>query len=380
MIMKDDERLLLLRSFDEDFGEMDQAQLTALLDHSTSAREERIRLRRMRDLLALGAEERFESGFADRVLAGVTPGISAGLTPGITPGITAADRPAIGRRRRGRYLAAPSPWRLAVGSAAAIAVLLAAAVIWWMQPRATSVPTGETAVVTLGDGTSVELSGGSTLSYRPFVGRSERRVELDGEAFFDVAAGERTFVVETFNAEVTVLGTAFNVRAWGADPDRSTEIVVSEGRVALAPFDPDPKRQRRDSASLEAMQELNNSRLVVLEAGQAASVADGTASSVEAAALDRVLAWRSGGLAFTDEHLDAVFRTVERRYGIRIEVADPAVNSRLLTYLNPRPSSAAAVLADICHTLDLRYRRTANGFEVLSIDSTARQDGAPSNE
>lgn len=372
--MKDDERTLLLRSFDEDLVGSDLKRLNALLKDSEEARAEKVRLRRMRDLVAQASVDRFEPHFADRVLgriaaleasraphAPVRNGVRNG-TPRPTNAPSGGEL--LGRRERRvrkqpqrrswpeRFLAALPSWRLATGLAAAAAVLVALGVVSWLLPRTTGAPEGQTAMLTLQDGTTIELSGGSTASYLPFWGRSERRVELQGEAFFNVEPGAKPFVVETFNADVTVLGTAFNVRAWGSDPDRQTEVTVASGRVAVEPT----------SASG-----------VVLEAGQGTVVAANSASAPRNVSLDRALAWRNGGVTYMDRPLRSVFRSIERRFNVRIEVADPAINDRLLTYLNPRPTSAEAVLSDICQTLDLRFRRTANGYLVLPADGAASE-------
>ncbi len=368
--MKDDERTLLLRSFDEDLVGSDRTRLNALLKDSKEARAEKVRLRRMRDLVAQASADRFEPHFADRVLAGIatldaSTAAHAPARNGTHRSTRAPSQDESLRRRTGRvrkqhqrrswperFLAALPSWRLAIGLTAAAAVLVAIGVVSWLQPRTTAAPEGQTAVLTLQDGTTVELSGGSTASYLPFWARSERRIELEGEAYFNVEPGAKPFVVETFNADVTVLGTAFNVRAWGSDPDRETEVTVASGRVAVEP---------------------TSAPVVVLEAGQGTVVAANSASAPRNVSLDRALVWRNGGVAYMDRPLRSVFRSIERRFNVRIEVADPSINDRLVTYLNPRPTSADAVLSDICQTLDLRYRRTANGYMVLPADGVTSE-------
>ncbi|RMH62001.1 MAG: DUF4974 domain-containing protein, partial [Bacteroidetes bacterium] len=86
----------------------------------------------------------------------------------------------------------------------------------------------------------------------------------------------------------------------------------------------------------------------------------------QAVAVEAALAWRAGALWFRDQPLGVIFRHLERRYAVPIRAASPEVAARRHTYQNPTPTSVASVLSDICLALDLRYRRTAQGYEVFS--------------
>jgi len=82
----------------------------------------------------------------------------------------------------------------------------------------------------LGDGTSVYLASGARLSYNVTSIKKSREVELEGDAYFDVARDEaRPFVVKTSNIGVKVLGTAFSV---SASPERS-DVVLERGSVRI---------------------------------------------------------------------------------------------------------------------------------------------------
>ena len=94
------------------------------------------------------------------------------------------------------------------------------------------VPKGGEYDLTLMDGTTVTLNADSKLSIpEVFVGE-ERRVCLEGEAFFSVAKDvQRPFIVETLAGEVNVLGTEFNLSAYPDDEYVQTTLV--EGEVAF---------------------------------------------------------------------------------------------------------------------------------------------------
>ena len=87
--------------------------------------------------------------------------------------------------------------------------------------------------VELPDGSMVYLNAHSELSYFTTIG-DERRVRLEGEAFFNVAKdAAHPFVVETTAGEVTVLGTSFSVK--NVDSENDFTVHVATGRVEMAP-------------------------------------------------------------------------------------------------------------------------------------------------
>src|SRR5690606_27779737 len=112
------------------------------------------------------------------------------------------------------------------------------------QPLSVATPKGGTYQVILPDGSKVWLNSASSLTYHPPRSREGKRtVELEGEAFFEVSereavAGGRSvripFVVRTRNQEVEVLGTQFNVSAYGDDEETKTTLVKGTVNVVSA--------------------------------------------------------------------------------------------------------------------------------------------------
>lgn len=98
---------------------------------------------------------------------------------------------------------------------------------------AIEVPKGQYINLTLQDGTLVWLNAGTTLRYPALFTGPERRVELEGEARFEVTHdAARPFVVGTYACDVEVLGTKFNV---SADSERQIfSTALFEGRVAVS--------------------------------------------------------------------------------------------------------------------------------------------------
>ena len=87
---------------------------------------------------------------------------------------------------------------------------------------------------TLSDGSVIALNSNSILTFPENFSKTERRVDLKGEAFFDVERDENNpFVIDLPNDfEVKVLGTSFNIKA--NDADSLTEVFVSSGKVEVS--------------------------------------------------------------------------------------------------------------------------------------------------
>ncbi|MEN9909519.1 MAG: hypothetical protein RLZZ540_2668 [Bacteroidota bacterium] len=96
------------------------------------------------------------------------------------------------------------------------------------------IPYGKTFVITLSDGTMVNMNAGSSLKYPvQFIKGHNREVVLEGEAFFDVTKDKKhPFIVKTRGVDVRVLGTKFNVSSYKEDAEINTVLV--EGSVSLS--------------------------------------------------------------------------------------------------------------------------------------------------
>ena len=257
------------------------------------------------------------------------------------------EAPESERRAKLTYLRTfPHSWAVA----ASIVLLIAVGAGFWLRPTTLTAPAGERLAATLPDGSTVELNSGARLSYiRTFGGRT-RTVRLTGEAFFDVAHdAQKPFIVETFNAAVTVLGTRFNVRAWPNDPTRETTVVLEEGQIQLA--------------SVGAPEQA-----VVLEPGQMSRVTGDDAPSAPApVSIEQMLIWREGGFFFSDYPVCVILAEAQRRFDVTIHTPDTLAQQRLVLFLS-RPESVDTVLDAICGSVDCRYRATPKGYEILETD------------
>jgi ferric-dicitrate binding protein FerR (iron transport regulator) len=259
------------------------------------------------------------------------------------------DRAAI---EHGRHAAAGRTVRMVAGL---LVAALVAGALFWQQPVEVAAPPGAQRTVSLPDGSTAHLNSGSTLHYQrgfavlPLWAADERAVTLRGEAFFEVQAAGRPFVVETRNARVDVLGTTFNVKARPTQGGDRTEVTLVEGRVRLA------SRADRTAA-------------VTLTSGEAAWIEAGAPPTAPRdTSVERLLAWRSGGFSVIDQPVRTVVDALERRYGTRIEV-DSGVPADSITLYYRSQTDVETILGDMCEALHLQYTRTSQGYVLSRID------------
>jgi len=162
-----------------------------------------------------------------------------------------------------------------------------------------NVPKGGQFQITLSDGTKVWLNSNSSLKYPSAFSTSERRVELTGEAYFEVSKNkQKPFIVETSLQKVEVLGTKFNINAY--DDESSTQTSLAEGSVRVSC--------------------KNNTTL--LKPGQQFTLTDQNIA-VRTINLDQVLDWKNGDFNFSNNNLKEIMRKISRWYNIEVIFEGP---------------------------------------------------------
>lgn len=161
-------------------------------------------------------------------------------------------------------------------------------------------PRGRQFEITLPDGTKVWLNAASSIRYPTAFSGTQRKVELDGEAYFEVTKNaKQPFIVDARKkSEIEVLGTSFNVSAYVNDKSLNTTLI--DGSV-----------------------KVNGT---VIKPGQQAQVTD-LVRVVSNADIEKVTAWQRGFFNFEGASLEEVMKQLERWYDIEVVYADgiPAV-------------------------------------------------------
>ena len=173
-------------------------------------------------------------------------------------------------------------------------------------PNTIETPKGGQYLIVLPDGSKVLLNAASVLTYpASFADLKERRVQLKGEAYFEVAKvimkdrgakhKERRmpFIVVTDKQEIKVLGTHFNVNSYADETLTKTTLI--EGSVLV---------------------EAAGTKKVLTPGTQAIVGPDGL--TITEANIDEVLAWKNGYFLFESEDIESVMRKISRWYDVEV--------------------------------------------------------------
>ena len=208
--------------------------------------------------------------------------------------------------------------------------------------------------ITLPDGSSVQLNANSTLSYPGSFGKSKREVELDGEAFFDVAHDKQhPFIVHTHQMDIQVTGTRFNVDAYNL-PGRKTRTWLEEGGINLL---------WRDAAG--------ESKTAAVRPGQCATLAPDTrAVEIAPADISGAVAWKEGGFAFRDTPLEEALRQIGNRFFVNFTIKNKALAGKRYTG-NLGDESLQTILRDFELADGIRFKTLENndgsGRKIMEV-------------
>ncbi|MBO9635708.1 MAG: FecR domain-containing protein [Chitinophagaceae bacterium] len=162
-------------------------------------------------------------------------------------------------------------------------------------------PRGRQFQLLLPDGTRVWLNAGSLIRYPAVFAGDTRKVEVEGEGYFEVAGiKERPFLVSIAGkASIEVLGTAFNVNAYADEGHIYTTLFQGAVRTGIV-----------------------NGSAAVLQPGQQAVIDRKELKQIvhtkDEAALSRIAAWKNGYFNFEGLPLQEAMRQLERWYDIRV--------------------------------------------------------------
>jgi hypothetical protein len=157
-------------------------------------------------------------------------------------------------------------------------------------------PRGGQYQIELPDGSQVWLNAASSLRFPTAFAGKERRVEITGEAYFEVAKNKSMpFIVKVNNSEVQVLGTHFNIMAY--DDEGVLKTTLLEGSVKFS---------------------CNNLNKLLSPGQQSNLTSDGSIKVLSNVDVDDVMAWKNGVFNFNDASIESVCRQLARWYNVDI--------------------------------------------------------------
>ncbi len=170
-----------------------------------------------------------------------------------------------------------------------------------------STPRGGQYQLVLADGSKVWLNAASSITYPTAFAGNERKVSMTGEAYFEIKHNEQVpFLVKVGSMEVKVLGTHFNIHAYGDENNISTtllqgSVLVSEGiqKVKL-----EPGQQAQLHTPNKKLQTIGNVNL------------------------EEVMAWKNGFFQFNNAGVDVVMKEISRWYDVEVSYPQGIPNEK----------------------------------------------------
>lgn len=164
-------------------------------------------------------------------------------------------------------------------------------------------PRGGQWQVILPDGSKVFLNASSSLKYPVVFAAKERKVELKGEAYFEISHNKKApFRVRAKGQTVEVLGTHFNIMSY--DDEKTVKTTLLSGSVKV-------------SSNAKNASGVNAAEFLVLKPGEQSQVSSGNMKLIQDVDLEDVLAWKNGYFKF-NENLRSIMTKVSRWYDVEV--------------------------------------------------------------
>jgi transmembrane sensor len=212
-------------------------------------------------------------------------------------------------------------------------------------------PKGSRIHFILPDGSSGNLNGGSTLRFSSNYIK-KRNIKIEGEGYFKVVKNAKLpFTVETKLTNVRVIGTRFDVCAYGSDGEIITTL--EEGSVKVM---------------------TKNSELqIVLEPGQQNRIDTSTGKMITQKVNTKLYtSWKDELLRFDNAPFSEVLRKMERWYGVKIEVDNEQLYNEFYT-MTIRTESLKEMLELLTLTTPIVFKIEEDKVYIRNINKSNRK-------
>ena len=205
------------------------------------------------------------------------------------------------------------------------------------------VPRGDNARIFFQDGTQAYLNADTKIRYPKKFGLFKRKVFLSGEAYFIVSPNKhRPFIVNTGSADVRVLGTSFNVKAY--NDDEQIKVVLDEGKIT---FDT-PTNRYKVAPGQQIVYDKTAGACTIQNLPQSSNIS----------------LWKYQITYLNDTPLSEVIRTLERKYDVSFHIKDPEALKYTYT-LTTRQTSLDEILSELQKIAPVKFRKKGTEIEVL---------------
>jgi transmembrane sensor len=226
-------------------------------------------------------------------------------------------------------------------------ILLAIAGYYWVVPTSLAVPVSQTTQTTEGfrfiklpDGSTVLLHEDSKLTYATGFTANSREVSLSGEAYFDIKHDPaRPFIVHTGAIKTTVLGTAFQIKAYPRD--KNVTVTVTRGKVSVG----------------------NHEKIFRVVTPDHQLIINTEEDEIDHQPVNsrNALAWTDRDIFFDDVTLEDAARLLSERFQVTIQFQNSKLKLCSFTATFPKGEDLDQILTVISEFNNASYRKTANG-------------------
>ncbi|MCG6190523.1 FecR family protein [Maribellus maritimus] len=222
-------------------------------------------------------------------------------------------------------------------------------------------PSGLRSVFELPDGTKVWLNGNTKIRYPLAFGGNERKITLEGEAYFKVAHDKRKpFIVDLGELHVQAVGTEFNCLAY--KNDNLIETTLTEGSVKISRIQdgfPQGKYMLKPGETLKY--EISSNRFVLKDDD-----------------IDKHVSWRSGKFVFRNDPLEDVCQKLGRWFNADIKIEDEELKDFSITGtfgdqgLN-EILELITITSPINYNMEKREINENNEYETLNVSIQSKR-------
>lgn len=251
----------------------------------------------------------------------------------------------------------PFRWLRTAGIAACFALLCVGG--WWFSQsgpflkrqeniaaqytdwQEVTVALGRQVNLSLDDGSVIRLAPGSKFRYPKAFNDTERRVYLEGEAFFEVSKdAARPFIVQTSSLETRVLGTSFNIESF--QKQTTAKVTVVTGKVAVS--------KQRNGSGPQLLAYLTPNEAIEFSS-------DSDTFNVSNMPVHIVQAIKNGKLVFDGSSMNEIGEALQRRYGVTVHFSDEKIKTmRLTTMLDYMSIDHLAEMLSLATGLKVTHR------------------------
>lgn len=200
-------------------------------------------------------------------------------------------------------------------------------------------PKGRSFSIVLNDGSRIWLNAQSKIKYPVRFGKSERRIQIAGEAFFDVKHDpQRPFIVETADYSVKVLGTKFNVNAYAQEESTSTTLVSGSVLIPMK----------------------TGSETILTPGDQLKFSRSDKSISIQKVDVELYTSWIENNLRIEQMPLEEMFKILMRRYDINVYYSDDVSKSEKFSGKIPLNDNLKIVLDQMSKVSNVDFQFEKN--------------------